>query len=300
MTSAAGAEGVPSSTSLPEHRDALVLAVTHGLAELPPGPELVKECAARRGEIWTIIGQLQEVVRFTEQAMKDEERQRPNQHSHRLRLAADLLHGLTRGADLLERYDKGVQSEVDHQALDQEYSSIRSSVGGLNTRVDHISHQLKERDVKLSPDGRDDPRSRLISPLLGVASTAVALLGAGTIGRGSGGTQGAAEVSSQLSSRGTGVSKSTSGGALNGAVAAATRPKAPALEDSSSQFRCTRCRRNGAKLFCDVAIRSIFDVDPRCRHGPFCNRCKGLLVDAVLATCTCRALISSWRAEDPG
>lgn len=301
MTSAVGAEGACGSTSLPssapllpEDGDAFVHVVTKGLADLLPGPQLAKECAARRGEIWTIVGQLQEVVRFTEQAMKDEDRQKgsmASQHSHRLRLAADLLQGLLRGANALEQFDRDGQPGDGYRTLAEEFSSMRTSVGSLSIRIDEVSSQLKERDLKLAPDGREDVRSRLISPLLGAASSAVTFLGASAISRCNGTASRAVEASSELGAVGGSVAKS-SAGAADAATAAS---RSATAEDS-----CTRCRRRGATRFCQVALRSVFDGDPPCRHGPFCHRCQESLANTVLATCTCRALISSWLTEDAG
>lgn len=146
MAEAAATGVLPEKPSggLPEdHQEAIVYAVTHGLEELPPGPELLEECAARRKEVWTIIGQLQQVLRFTEEAMKEEERATSAaDHSHRLLLARNLLQGLARGAEQLERIDRGAQPAGDLWALEKEYCTIRNTVGGLHMRTRDICSQL--------------------------------------------------------------------------------------------------------------------------------------------------------------
>mmetsp|Transcript_6158 Transcript_6158/g.17213 ORF Transcript_6158/g.17213 Transcript_6158/m.17213 type:complete len:146 (-) Transcript_6158:181-618(-) len=67
-------------------------------------------------------------------------------------------------------------------------------------------------------------------------------------------------------------------------------------EAPASGTRCLRCLtgREKARFFCHVAVRSIYDRDPLCLHGPFCSRCRRSLERMTLATCVCRGLISTW------
>jgi len=281
--------GIPcSSTSSPESLDTVASAVTRGLADLRPGPELAKECAARRREIWTIMEQLRQVVRFTEHSVKDEELHWVGQHSHRLRLVGDLLQGLSHGAQMLERFDRDWQNATECEQLEQEYVSMQSCACGLHLRIDRISLQLMDgRDECARLASPVDPNAaagflqasiwsvagRLISPLLGAAHSAVALLGAGALFPGGSGAGSAVE-------------------------AGLIEPKPSLCEDSFTQSHCIRCQRHGARLFCEVALRSIFDADPPCRHGPFCRCCQGSLTKTVIATCVCRALIAYWHLEE--
>mmetsp|Transcript_50730 Transcript_50730/g.120598 ORF Transcript_50730/g.120598 Transcript_50730/m.120598 type:complete len:140 (-) Transcript_50730:154-573(-) len=71
------------------------------------------------------------------------------------------------------------------------------------------------------------------------------------------------------------------------------RQKSPA--GGGERSRCVRCGRwDSSPSFCEVAVRSIYDGAPPCRHGPFCSRCRGRLRSMTLSTCVCRAIISTW------
>eukprot|EP00747_Dinoflagellata_sp_TGD_P182569 gnl/TRDRNA2_/TRDRNA2_36869_c0_seq1.p2 gnl/TRDRNA2_/TRDRNA2_36869_c0~~gnl/TRDRNA2_/TRDRNA2_36869_c0_seq1.p2 ORF type:complete len:133 (-),score=7.20 gnl/TRDRNA2_/TRDRNA2_36869_c0_seq1:88-486(-) len=67
--------------------------------------------------------------------------------------------------------------------------------------------------------------------------------------------------------------------------------------DSAQGQRCIRCvQRLGStgRYYCSVAVRSIFDGDPPCPHGPYCSKCKRKLDAMTLSTCACRAMIQEW------
>mmetsp|Transcript_56543 Transcript_56543/g.151164 ORF Transcript_56543/g.151164 Transcript_56543/m.151164 type:complete len:103 (-) Transcript_56543:2-310(-) len=72
-------------------------------------------------------------------------------------------------------------------------------------------------------------------------------------------------------------------------------PDVELLGEEGRETRCVRCDgRDRARFFCDVAIRSIYDRDPPCPHGPFCSRCRRCLELMTLSTCVCRGLITAW------
>lgn len=60
---------------------------------------------------------------------------------------------------------------------------------------------------------------------------------------------------------------------------------------------CVRCRSERPERrpmrYANVASRPLFE--PNCPHGPFCDWCQRRISAGTLPSCTCRALIRSWR-----
>mmetsp|Transcript_53458 Transcript_53458/g.153386 ORF Transcript_53458/g.153386 Transcript_53458/m.153386 type:complete len:137 (-) Transcript_53458:67-477(-) len=99
---------------------------------------------------------------------------------------------------------------------------------------------------------------------------------------------------------GSAVSEDVDVELLAGVTSTSARPLQHGGAAAAGQSnRCIRCRKARAgKHFCQVAVRSIYDVSSgssvSCRHGPYCGQCQKKLVSLTLSSCACRAMIQSW------
>lgn len=136
-------------------------ALTHGLSDMSSGTRRSQECAARRAEIWTIIEQLQNVVRWTEQASKKCSNTGKDVNSECLVLAYDLLLGLALGTDSLERLD----ATRDKQR--PEYNGVRTAISRLNLHVARLFHDVQVAEAE---GEEEEDNSTLYTDMLHVAA----------------------------------------------------------------------------------------------------------------------------------